>query len=128
MVVLLSWCFLPLACPAPTPTPTPPPYAPPTGTVGTANTTVTVELRDAVFPGSIVLSQTTIPSGTVTFVIMNKCINGPCSFDLQGVKAGAILTNMGQSETWTVALAPGIYRYHCDVAPDAMKGSFTVTP
>jgi plastocyanin len=127
MVVLLSWCFLPLACPAPTPTPTPPPYAPPTGTVGTANTTVTVELRDAVFPGSIVLSQTTIPSGMVTFVITNNC-SGGCSFDLQGVKAGAILTNMGQSETWTVALAPGIYRYHCDVAPDAMKGSFTVTP
>ena len=126
MVVLLSWCFLPLACPAPTPTPTPPPYAPPTGTVGTANTTVTVSLRDDPAP-SIVLSQTTIPSGTVTFVIMNKCINGPCSFDLQGVKAGAILNNTGRSETWTVALAPGTYRYHCDVDPN-MKGSFTVTP
>jgi plastocyanin len=113
--------------PAPTPTTPEPPYTPPTGTVGTANTTVTVELRDAVFPGSIVLSQTTIPSGTVTFVIMNKCINGPCSFDLQGVKAGAILNNTGQSETWTVALAPGTYRYHCDVDPN-MKGSFTVTP
>ena len=78
--------------PAPTPTPTPaPPYTPPTGTVGTANTTVTVELFDTLSPGSIVLSQTTIPSGMVTFVITNKCLNGPCSFDLQGVKAGAIL-------------------------------------
>ena len=46
--------------PAPTPTPTPPPYAPPTGTVGTANTAVTVELFDSINPGSIVLSQTTI--------------------------------------------------------------------
>jgi hypothetical protein len=113
--------------PAPTPTPTPPPYAPPTGPVGTANTTVAVELYDSINPGSIVLSQTTIPSGMVTFVITNECINGPCSFDLQGVKAGAILNNTGQSETWTVALAPGIYRYHCDVDP-TMKGSFTVTP
>ena len=112
----------------PTPTPTPPPYTPPTGTVGTANTTVTVELFDSINPGSIVLSQTTIPSGTVTFVITNKCINGPCSFDLQGVKAGAILNSTGQSETWTVALAPGIYRYHCDIDPSGMKGSFTVTP
>jgi plastocyanin len=93
--------------------------------VGTANTTVTVELFDSVFPGSIVLSQTAIPSGMVTFVITNKC-NGPCSFDLEGIKAGAILNNSGQSETWTVALAPGIYRYHCDVFP-GMKGSFTVT-
>ena len=110
----------------PRPPPHPPPYTPPTGTVGTANTTVTVSLRDDPAP-SIVLSQTTIPSGMVTFVITNKCINGPCSFDLQGVKAGALL-NSDQSETWTVALAPGIYRYHCDMAPTIMKGSFTVTP
>ena len=46
---------------------------------------------------------------------------------VEGVKAGAILTP-GQSETWTVALAPGTYRYHCDIDPSGMKGSFTVTP
>ena len=62
----------------------------------------------------------------VTFVITNNCF-GPCSFDLEGIKAGAIL-NPGESETWTVALAPGIYRYHCDLMADLMKGSFTVTP
>jgi uncharacterized cupredoxin-like copper-binding protein len=125
--------FSVVAAVAPTPTPTPTtttttttPYTPPTGTVGTANTTVTVSLRDDPAPG-IVLSQTTIPSGMVTFVITNNCINGPCSFDLQGVKAGALL-DPGRSETWTVALAPGIYRYHCDMAPTSMKGSFTVTP
>ena len=33
-----------------------------------------------------VLSQTTIPSGNVTFAIVNKCLYG-CSFDLQGIKA-----------------------------------------
>jgi hypothetical protein len=32
-----------------------------------------------------------------------------------------------QSETWTVALPPGSYHFHCDVFPP-MSGSFTVTP
>lgn len=108
--------------PAPTPVP---PYTPPTGTVGTANTTVTVEMFDDPIP-LFVLSQTTIPSGNVTFAITNKCLGG-CSFDLQGIKAGTVMYNVEQSETWTVALAPGIYRYHCDVFP-GMKGEFTVTP
>lgn len=108
--------------PAPTPVP---PYSPPTGTVGTANTTVTVEMFDDPIP-LFVLSQTTIPSGNVTFAITNKCLGG-CSFDLQGIKAGTVMYNVEQSETWTVALAPGIYRYHCDVFP-GMKGEFTVTP
>jgi plastocyanin len=108
--------------PAPTPAP---PYTPPTGTVGTANTTVTVEMFDDPIP-LFVLSQTTIPSGNVTFAITNKC-GGPCSFDLQGIKAGTVMYNVEQSETWTVSLAPGIYRYHCDVFP-GMKGEFTVTP
>ena len=112
-----------------TPTSTPvPPYAPPTGPVGTANTTVTVGLFEASNDsGNIVLSQTTIPSGMVTFVITNNCFLS-CSFDLQGVKAGAILDNPAQSETWTVALAPGTYRYQNDLNPSGMKGSFTVTP
>jgi plastocyanin len=59
-------------------------------------------------------------------VITNNC-TFVCSFDLQDIKAGALLKK-GQSETWTVALAPGIYRYHCDIDPSGMKGSFTVTP
>ena len=108
--------------PAPTPEP---PYTPPTGPVGTANTTVTVEMfdeTDTIF----VLSQTTIPSGMVTFVITSRCLMA-CSFDLEGVKAGRTL-NRGESETWTVGLAPGVYRYHCDVFPEGMKGTFAVTP
>ena len=122
--------FSVVAAVAPTPTPTTtPPYAPPTGPVGTANTTVTVSLfgGEQFLSAWIALSQTTIPSGMVTFVITNDC-TGRCSFDLQGIKAGAILTNKGQSETWTVPLAPGIYRYHSDIDPSRMKGSFTVTP
>ena len=101
------------------------PYAPPTGPVGTANTTVAVGMFDGAIP-HFVLSQTTIPSGNVTFAITNKCLGG-CSFDLQGIKAGTVMYSVEQSETWTVGLAPGIYRYHCDVFP-GMKGEFTVTP
>ena len=105
-----------------------PPYTPPTGPVGTANTTVAVGLFDASNgQGWIVLSQTSIPSGMVTFVITNNCFFR-CSFDLVGVKAGAMLSERGQSETWTVGLAPGMYRYHCDADPGGMKGTFTVTP
>jgi hypothetical protein len=65
----------------------------------------------------------------VTFVITNKCEALPniCSFHLEGIKAGAHL-NGGQSETWTVGLPAGTYHYHCDLAPDFLKGSFTVTP
>ena len=73
-----------------------------------------------------VLSQKTIPSGMVTFVITNHCVDH-CSFDLEGIKAGALL-NPGQSETWTVALAPGSLPLPLRRAPDLMKGSFTVTP
>ncbi len=95
-----------------------------TTTVGNANTTVTVEMTDSSLPGNFKLSQTTIPSGTVTFVITNKC-QDLCSFDLEGIKAGAIL-KPGESETWTVALAPGIYHFHCDELP-AMRGTLFVT-
>ena len=122
--------FSVVAAVAPTPTTTTtPPYAPPTGPVGTANTTVTVGLfgGEQFLPAWIALSQTTIPSGMVTFVITNNC-TVRCSFDLEGIKAGAILDKRGQSETWTVPLAPGIYRYHSDLDPSGMKGSFTVTP
>ena len=113
---------------APTPTPTIPATttaATTTAVLGTANTTVIVELIDF----HIVLTPPTMPSGMVTFVITNKCEILPniCSFDLEGVKAGAPL-NPGQSETWTVALPAGNYRFHCDLAPDFLKGSLTVTP
>jgi uncharacterized cupredoxin-like copper-binding protein len=118
------------AAPAPTPTVAPTttttPYTPPTGPVGTANTTVTVEMFDSgPLAFTFQLSPTTIPSGMVTFVIMSKCLDS-CSFDLEGIKAGRTL-NPGESETWTVALPPGSYHVHCDVFP-GMMGSFTVTP
>ena len=112
---------------APTPTPTTPASttaATTTAVVGTANTTVIVELIDF----HIVLTPPTMPSGMVTFVITNKCEILPniCSFHLEGIKAGAHL-NPGESETWTVALPAGLYHYHCDLAPGLMFGEFTVT-
>jgi uncharacterized cupredoxin-like copper-binding protein len=117
----------PTTAPAPAPTTTTTPYTPPTGPVGTANTTVTVEMFDE---GPLALtfqfSPPTWPSGMVTFVIVSKCV-GSCSFDLEGIKAGRTL-NPGESETWTVALPPGNYHVHCDVFPEGMTGSFTVTP
>ena len=61
-----------------------------TGPVGTANTTVTVELDDDPRP-QFVFSQATMPSGMVTFVITSKCVIG-CSFDIDGVKAARCCT------------------------------------
>ena len=121
--------FSVVAAPTPT-TPLPPPTTTPipepttTGTAGTANTTVNVDMFDDPRP-LFVLSQTTIPSGMVTFSIANKCL-GQCSFHLNGIKAGRVLST-GESETWTVALPPGTYYYHCDIL-SSMNGSFTVTP
>jgi uncharacterized cupredoxin-like copper-binding protein len=102
----------------PTTTTSPPP-------VGSAKTTVTVDMFDSTSPGNFKLSPSKVPSGMVTFVITNKC-RDQCSFDLEGIKAGAIL-NPGQSETWTVALAPGTHHIHCDVEP-AMQTTLVVTP
>jgi uncharacterized cupredoxin-like copper-binding protein len=113
--------FLIIAPPITTTTPTTTTSPPP---VGSAKTTVTVDMFDSTSPGSYKLSQSKVPSGMVTFVITNKC-RDQCSFHLEDIKAGAIL-DPGQSETWTVALAPGTYHIHCDVLP-AMQGSLVVT-
>jgi nitrite reductase (NO-forming) len=93
--------------------------------VGTAQTTVTVNMVEYAFQ----LSQSSIPSGQVTFVINNKG-NEVHNFAILGNKAGAQIAP-GTSETWTVALPPGTYNYQCDVpfhAERGMTGQFTVTP
>jgi len=118
----------PVSQPTPTtPTPTTPtPTPPPTGTVGSASSTVTVSMTDYAFT----FSQSSVPSGQVTFVIKN---NGSevHNFDISGVKAGAIL-GPGQSETWTVGLpAKSPYTTVCDVPfhiDRGMSAAFTVTP
>lgn len=93
--------------------------------VGNASTTVQVNMVEYAFQ----LSQSSIPSGQVTFVIKNSG-NEVHNFAILGNKAGAQLAP-GKSETWTVALPPGSYNYICDVpfhAERGMTGQFTVTP
>ena len=95
-----------------------------TANVGNANTTVNVNMVEYSFQ----LSQTTVPSGHVTFVIHNSGA-AVHNFDIEGVKTGALLAPRG-SETWTVALAPGTYIFQCDVpfhAQRGMIGNLTIT-
>lgn len=96
-----------------------------TGPVGNGNTTVNVNMIEYQFQ----LDKTSVPSGTVTFVIKNSGADVH-NFDLNGVKSGAIIAP-GATETWTVRLPAGQYLYTCDVpfhVERGMTGAFTVTP
>jgi uncharacterized cupredoxin-like copper-binding protein len=95
-----------------------------TAPVGAAQTTVTVGM----FEYRFALSQPTVPSGQVTFMIVNDG-QQVHNFNIIGTKVGKLLSP-GQSETWTVALPAGTYNYQCDVpfhVGYGMVGSFTVT-
>lgn len=97
---------------------------PPTGPVGNANTTVNVGM----FEYGYNLSQQSVPSGQVTFVITNNG-NEIHNFTVQGVKVGTLLAP-GQSETYTVGLPAQRFSYVCDVPfhiDRGMLGSLTVT-
>jgi plastocyanin len=94
------------------------------GNVGSAQTTVQVNMIEYAFQ----LSQSTIPSGQVTFVIKNSGADVH-NFDISGVKSGKII-GPGETETWTVALAPGQYLYVCDVpfhVDRGMTGTLQIT-
>ena len=109
----------------PTTTTTPAPTTTSTVPVGTAHTDVTVNMVDYAFQ----LSQSSIPSGQITFHIFNKG-NEVHNFAILGNRAGAQIAP-GTSETWTVSLPPGNYNYQCDVpfhVDKGMTGQFTVTP
>jgi uncharacterized cupredoxin-like copper-binding protein len=113
--------------PPTTTTTTTPPTTTTTSTVpvGNGNTTVTVNMVEYAFQ----LSQSSMPSGKVTFVINNKG-NEVHNFAILGNKAGAQI-GPGTPETWTVSLPPGTYNYQCDVpfhVDKGMVGQFTVTP
>ncbi len=85
-------------------------------TVAGPTTTVTVDMYEYRYE----LSQTSLPSGKVVFVITNR--GGVVhNFDLVGVKAGAYLSP-GATETWTVGLAAGAYSFKCDVPFHAERG------
>ena len=112
--------------PPPTTTTTapPPPPPPPTGTVGNTATTIQVGMFEYRFE----LSQSTVPSGQVTFVITNKGTEVH-NFAINGLKSGALLPP-GGTETWTVGLPPGGYTYVCEVpfhVDRGMTGFLTVT-
>ncbi len=112
---------LAVGMPAITTTAAPPVTA--TTTISGPATTVNVGMFEYRFD----LSPTTIPAGKVTFVVTD---DGSLvhNFDVVGVKAGAYLSP-GQSETWTVGLAPGTYQIKCDVpfhADRGMAGTITV--
>jgi uncharacterized cupredoxin-like copper-binding protein len=111
-----------VAAPPPAATTAP---APPAGTIGSASTTVQVDM----FEYRFVLSQPTVPSGHVTFVITNRG-QEPHNFSLTSVKVGKILTT-GQTETYTVDLPARTYEYVCDVPFHigfGMTGNLPVTP
>jgi uncharacterized cupredoxin-like copper-binding protein len=114
-----------VAAPPPPPTTTTTAPGTTTGNVGGATTTVNVNMVEYAFQ----MSQTSIPSGKVTFVIKNSG-SDVHNFDLNGVKSGALLAP-GATETWTVSLAPGQYLYTCDVpfhVDRGMTGVLTITP
>jgi uncharacterized cupredoxin-like copper-binding protein len=98
--------------------------APSTSVAGPA-TTVTVTMLDYRYE----ISQTTIPQGTVTFVITNKG-NEVHNFDLLGKHVGALLGVNG-TETWTVGLPAGTYTVICDVpfhVDRGMTATLNITP
>jgi uncharacterized cupredoxin-like copper-binding protein len=99
----------------------------PTSTVpvGTAQTTVQVGMFEYRFE----MSQTSIPSGQVTFVITNKG-SEVHNFSIAGGHSGTLLAP-GATETYTVALPPNNYTGVCDVPFHVERGmaiAFTVTP
>jgi uncharacterized cupredoxin-like copper-binding protein len=116
--------------PSTTPTTTPttttvPPPPPSTLPVGTAQTTVQVGMFEYRFD----LSQTTIPSGQVTFVITNKG-SEVHNFSIAGGHSGTLLAP-GATETYTVAMPPNNYTGVCDVPFHVERGmavAITVTP
>jgi len=89
----------------------------------TPTTTVNVRMHDFAFD----LDKTSVPAGCIQFNITS--VDEVHNFDLQGKHNGALLGG-GQSESWNVQLAAGIYRYVCDVGQHqdfGMIGSLTVT-
>ena len=94
------------------------------GSCTTPTTTVNVGMREYAFD----LDKTSVPAGCIQFVIRNTG-SEIHNFDIQGMKAGAILSP-GGTETWAVTLAAGTKQVVCDVPfhiDRGMTGAFTVT-
>ena len=105
----MNGVFSVVAAVAPTPTPTPtntPPYAPPTGPVGTANTTVTVSLFDGGNSSRLDRSLSDDDPIGHGHVRHHERLHRPLQLRPPGHQGGRDTHQQGQSETWTVALAP----------------------
>ncbi len=83
----------------------------------TPTTTVNVRMRDFFFD----LDKTSVPAGCIQFV--NTTVDEVHNFDLQGKHIGALISP-GQTDTWSVQLAPGSYSYVCDVGTHQSQGMF----
>jgi uncharacterized cupredoxin-like copper-binding protein len=95
---------------------------------GSACSTPSTTVNVGMFEYRFDLDKTSVPAGCIQFVITNRGAEQH-NFDVQGVKAGAILSP-GQSETWAVQLAAGTKQVVCDVPfhiDRGMTASFTVT-
>ena len=71
---------------------------------------------------------TSVPSGQVTFVVTN---NGSIldNLVLKTVYMGPLIDH-GQTQSFTVGIAPGSYKYQCDLpghAQQGMMGTLVVT-
>jgi uncharacterized cupredoxin-like copper-binding protein len=88
--------------------------------------TVNVDMTEYKFT----LTPSTVAAGCIQFVIRNLPTSAePHNFDLQSVKAGAILSP-GGTETWSVQLSAGTKNIVCDVPfhiDRGMVGTLTVT-
>jgi len=108
-----------------TTTPTTTSGGPPAGpSCTTPVTTVNVSMLEYRF----VLDKPSFPAGCTQFVVKN---NGQevHNFDLDGIKAGALL-DPGRTETWSVNVPAGQHQYECDVAHHVefgMLGALTAT-
>jgi len=87
----------------------------------TPTTTVNVRMRDFAFDLNGQTNSLTVPAGCIQFV--NTTIDEVHNFDLQGKHIGALISP-GQTDTWSVQLAPGSYSYVCDVGTHQSQGMF----
>jgi plastocyanin len=98
------------------------------GGAGAATPKLTATVAD---PLSISLKQgsakvTSLKAGTYTIVVNDKSAVHNFHLSGPGVNKKTSVAGKG-TQTWTVTLKPGTYKFVCDPHASFMKGSFTVT-
>jgi plastocyanin len=91
------------------------------------STTVNVLAKDMKF--SLDPSQAT--AGTITFVVTNDDpMPHDFAIEVNGVERKTAMIDAGKTESLTVEIEPGTYKYRCTVTGHSlvgMRGTFTVT-